>query len=82
MEHVSVGYTKRLDQASIEPSVGNKGQSYRQSRHKSRHWRCGICWTSCVIASGAITDLAIQNLMREQYVTDEPLDDFNQDLPF
>lgn len=25
--------------------------------------------------------LAIQNLMREQYVTDEPLDDFNQELP-
>jgi hypothetical protein len=26
--------------------------------------------------------LAIQNLMREQCVTYEPLDDFDQDLPF
>ncbi len=26
--------------------------------------------------------LAIQNLMREQRVTYEPLDDFDQDLPF
>jgi hypothetical protein len=37
---------------------------------------------TCAIASGPITALVMQNLMREQRVTHQPLDDFDQDLPF